>query len=232
MNKYVKHFLLVVLVVTMTTPVYAIVGVDDIALLTQQLTLLKKQYTTLKKTYATADKQLKSAENLVNLNKGHSGFGSLYNTASDLKKRESASSWRETLKGVSGGNQARYTELVRAYEKQHTSLDNATFRQGASSVRSAQFDSEKEITKAASIESEAVLNEINEALKRIHDLSDEIEKANTTKSAIDLNTRMLTEIAYLSVQNLKAQALLNQQLASKAGSTLEDEAALASYLAP
>lgn len=232
MNKYFKHLLLMVLISMMTTPAHAIVGADDIAILTQQLTLLKKQYTTLKKTYTTADRQLKSAENLVNLNKGHSGFGGLYNSAADLKNRQSANNWRETLKGVSGGNQARYTELVRAYEKQHATLDKATFSQGASKARSTRFESEKDITQAASIESEAALNDINDALKRIHDLSMQIEKADTTKSAIDLNTRILTEVAYLSVQNMKAQALLNQQLAMKANSHLADEAALARYLKP
>ena len=32
---------------------------------------------------------------------------------------------------------------------------------------------------------------------------------------MDLNSRLLTEVAYLQTQNLKAQSLVNQQLAQK-----------------
>ena len=237
MNKSMKKAVVVLLLLAggFTAPVNAAVGADDALLLakvTAQLKQLQKQYKLLNNTYSLADKQMKSTEKLVNLNQGHSGFGGLYNGTLDLRQRESANSWRETLKGVSGGNQARYTELVRAYEKQHASLDKTTFSQGATPARTTRFASEKEVTQAVSIESEAALNDINDALKRIHDLSDQIEKAETTKAALDLNTRMLTEIAYLSVQNMKAQALLNQQIAMKSGSSLADEAALSNYLSP
>ena len=70
----------------------------------------------------------------------------------------------------------------------------------------------------------------NESLQRIHELSEQIEKAENTKAAIDLNSRLVAEVAYLQAQNLKAQAIINQQLAMRSTSSLSDDAALANYL--
>ena len=192
------------------------VGAGDIAIiakLTAQIQQLQKQYRLLNRTYDNAESQLKSVNNLTRMNSGHSGFGRMHNSLADLQKRQSANSWRETLKGVSGGNPERYKELVTAYEHQHATLNKAQFSKGASPARVTRFEDEREVTQAASVESEAAFNDINESLKRVHELSDQIEKAENTKAAIDLNSRLVAEVAYLQAQNLKAQAILNQQWA-------------------
>ena len=210
-----------------------LLGVEDAAMLAnavKQLDQLKEQYRLIDKSYKNAESQLNSANKLANFNSGHSGFGRLHNSLADLQQRQSADSWRETLKGVSGGNPERYRELVTAYEKQHATLNKTQFSRGAVPHRVARFEEERQITQAASIESEVAFNDINVSLQRIHALSEEIEKAESTKAAIDLNSRLLTEIAYLAVQNLKAQSLINQQLAMKGSSNLTDEAELAQYL--
>lgn len=195
-----------------------------------QLKQLQKQYKVLNRAYDTAKSQLDSIEKLNKYNSGHSGYGKLYNSMNDLKQKQSANSWREALKGVSGGNPGRYKELVSAYEKQHALLNKQQFGKGASVSRTERFEQEREVVQAASIESEASFNDINDSLKRIHNLSEKIESADSTKAAIDLNSRLLTEIAYLEAQNLKAQSIVNQQLAVKSGSNLTDEAELAHYL--
>lgn len=201
-----------------------------IAKLTAQLKQLEQQYRLLDKTYNNAQSQLKGIDKLTQYNSGHSGFGRLHNSLPDLRKRQSANTWRDTLKGISGGNPDRYQELVKAYEKRHVELNKQQFRKGASASRTERFDELRQNTQAASVESEASFNDINESMKRIHDLSEQIEKAENTKAAVDLNSRLLTEIAYLQAQNLKAQAMLNQQLATSSGANLGDEAELARYL--
>ena len=208
-------------------------GAGDLAIiakLTAQIQQLQKQYRLLNRTYDNAESQLKSVNSLTRMNSGHSGFGRMHNSLADLQKRQSANSWRETLKGVSGGNPERYKELVNAYEKQHANLNKMQFSKGASSARANRFEDERQLTQAASVESETAFNDINESLKRVHELSDQIEKAENTKAAIDLNSRLVAEVAYLQAQNLKAQAILNQQVSMKAGGHLEDDAALAKYL--
>lgn len=210
-----------------------LVGVSDAAVLAklaEQLQQLQKQYKVMDRTYRNAQSQLDSANKLTQMNSGHSGFGRMHNSITDLHKRQSADNWRETLKGVSGGNPERYKELVTAYEKQHASLNRTPFSRGATPARTERFEQERQLTQAASVESESSFNDINESLKRIHDLSEQIEKAENTKAAIDLNSRLVVEVAYLQAQNLKAQAILNQQLAMRSSSNLEDDAELAKYL--
>lgn len=233
MRTITQRFLLILLTSFLCHSAYAVAGADDallIAKLTEQLKQLQKQYKLLNKTYNNAESQMKSVNKLTQMNSGHSGYGRLHNSMSDVRKRQSADTWRESLKGVSGGNSERYKELVTAYEKQHAGLNRTQFSKGASSRRSERFEQEQQVTKAASVESEAAFNDINDSLKRIHDLSDQIEKAENTKAAIDLNSRLVAEVAYLQAQNLKAQAILNQQLAMKGASQLEDDAELSKYL--
>ena len=232
LNNLFSTFGLLILISLFARTLYADPAGDAaiIAKLAAQLNQLQKQYQLLDKTYKSADSQRKGIDKLTQYNSGHSGFGKLHNSFSDLQKRQSANTWRESLKGVSGGNPERYKELVGAYEKQHAHLNKQHFSKGASPARTERFEEERQATQAASVESEAAFNDINESLKRIHDLSDQIESAQNTKAAIDLNSRLLTEIAYLQAQNLKAQSILNQQLAVKSGSNLTDDAELANYL--
>ena len=229
-----KRFSLLLIASLFTPTVFAdITGAGDAALIAkmvEQIKELQKQYKVLDKTYKNAESQLDSVNRLAKFNSGHSGFGRLHNSLADMQKRQSANTWRETLKGVAGGNPERYSELVKAYERQHEHVNKATFSKGATQARTSQFEETREVTQAASVESEAAFNDINESLKRIHDLSDQIEKAENTKAAIDLNSRLLAEVAYLQTQNLKAQAILNQQMASKSGSNLADDTALAEFL--
>lgn len=203
-----------------------------IAKLVDQLRQMEKQYKLLDKTYKTHDAQLKGISQLNKYNSGHSGYGRLFNSLSDVQKRQSANTWKESLRGISGGNPERYKELVGAYEAQHHTLNKQRFSQGASLNRVERFDSERQVTQAVGIESEVLFNDINDSLKRIHELSEQIEKAENTKAAVDLNSRLLTEIAYIEVQKLKAQSLLNHLLVSQSGSGLSDDAELSQYLAP
>lgn len=203
-----------------------------VAKLVDQLKKMEKQYKLLDKSYKTHDAQLNSMKQLNKYNSGHSGYGKLYNSLSDLQKKQSANTWQESLKGISGGNPERYRELVNAYETQHSTLNRQRFSRGASSFRTERFDNERQVNQAVSVESEALFNDINESMSRIHNLSEQIELAENTKAAVDLNSRILTEIAYLEVQKLKAQSLLNHLLTSQSGSGLTDDAELSSYLTP
>jgi type IV secretion system protein VirB5 len=103
--------------------------------------------------------------------------------------------------------------LVKAYEKNHTTLDDAAFEKGTSKEQLTRYKQAIEVNKAASVESTYSYNEINKHLKAVHQLSAQIEKAPNTKSAVDLNSRLLAEIAYIQTQNLKMQTLISQQLA-------------------
>jgi type IV secretion system protein VirB5 len=237
-----KNTLITALLINLLTPAtYAdILGVSDAALLAnavKQLNQLKDQYDTLQQTYSNAQQQLNTAQSqldsvnqLKNFNSGHYQFGDLNNSLSDLKDRQwSANTWDDALRNVAGGNPDRYKELVKAYEKNHKTLDDTTFEKGASKDQLDQYKQAIKVNKAASIESTYSYNEINKHLKAVHDLSTQIEKAPNTKSAVDLNSRLLAEIAYIQTQNLKMQTLISQQLAQGGSNDIAIDSQIARF---
>ena len=194
-----------------------LLGVSDAAMLLkaiEQLEQLKEQYDMLRQTYDNAKSQLADLDRLKDFNSGHYGFGDLTNSLADLKDRQwSAHTWDEALQNIAGGNQSRYQELVKAYQKNHITLDDNAYSKGASAEKLAQYQQSKAVNQAASVQATYAFNEINTHLKAIHALSVNIEKTPNTKSAIDLNSRLIAELAYIQTEQLKLQTLLSQQAA-------------------
>lgn len=202
----------------LSMPLHAdILSVADAAMLVkaiEQLEQLRSQYQLLSQTYSTAQSQLEGIQQLKQFNSGHYGFGGMANGAADLNARQwSANTWDDALHNIAGGNPARYQELVKTYQKNHVILDDATYRKGASSERLTQYKNNVAVNQAVSVQATYAFNEVNRHLKAIHDLSNHIDKAANTKAAVDLNSRLLAEIAYIQTENLKLQTLLSQQAA-------------------
>jgi len=181
------------------------------------------QYELLKKTYDNAEQQVKDAE-------GHYGFGSIKNKAEDLKAREwSPDNWESALHGLSGGNPERYQQLLDQYAAQHHFLSQEEYQKGSSQAQSAQYQQAIATHRASAVQATYAFDDIKQHLETIHTLSSKIEEAENTKAALDLNTRVLTEIAYISVQELKMQALLNQQFAQQSDNQLFSETQAAAF---
>lgn len=208
-------------------------GVEDALLIEKavaQLKQLEAQYTLLNSTYDTAKSQLSGIDALKQFNSGSYGFGGLENGLDVLKQRQySPNNWNDALKNVAGGNPGRYAELVRAYEANHPVLSDADFSKGASSARLNQYKQNTAVNKAVSVETTYAFNELNKHIKTIHTLSSEIDKAPNTKSAIDLNSRLVAELAYIQVMNVKLQALISQQTAQNSADMLADEAEIVRF---
>ncbi len=218
-----------------------IIGVQDSLLLAnsiRQLEALYKQLQTASQTYSTvknqysatqnlltnAKSQLDKANDLIKKNSGHYGFGDMQNTLSDLKGQQwSPDSWSQALTGEVGHNAAQYKQLLESYQKKHALAKSKEFEKGAKGNVVKNYEQSSQVNQAASVQSEYAFNEVNKSLKRIHDLSSQIEKADNTKASVDLNSRLLTEVAYLQTQNLKAQSLVNQQLAQKQAVALSEK---------
>lgn len=226
-----------------------LIGVTDAALYAnavEQLSALYKQLETIQNSYTTATQQYQATQNILNKaqdqlnslqslsqkNSGHYGFGNLNNSVTDLKNQQwSANNWADALKGQAGSNQGTYRKLMDSYQKNHRTIESKEFEKGARGEVVQNYARTVEVNRAAGVQSEYVFNEINASLKRIHDLSQQIEKAENTKAAVDLNSRLLTEVAYLQTQNLKSQSLINQQLAQKQALELTERGAASQYLA-
>lgn len=225
-----KSIFMALTLMTLSFSLHAVAPVIDMAAISkmvEQIKHMKSQLDLMRSTYTNAKSQLDTLNNLKQQNVGSYGFGSLDNGFDSLQSwQSSADNWNDALKNISGGNKERYAELVKAYEAAHPGLSEVELSKGASPAQAAQYTQNKLLNKAASVETTYAFNEINKRLKSIHTLSSNIEKAPNTKSAVDLNSRLIAELAYIEVLNLKLQTIISQQLVQSSASSLDDDSEL------
>jgi type IV secretion system protein VirB5 len=190
----------------------------------EEITQLKRQYDLMQDTYTNAQSQLDNIKSLKEYNSGSYGYGAFENGLDALKGWQNpADNWRDALETISGGNPERYAELVKSYEASHPMVSDEVFAKGSSANQLTQYRYSKKVNKAISVETTKTFNEINTRLKNINKLALEIDKTPNTKSAMDLNSRLTAELAYINVMNLKLQTLLTQQVAQDSARELAEE---------
>jgi type IV secretion system protein VirB5 len=210
-----------------------LLGVEDaqmIAITLKQLSELQNQYRVLKDTYQNAKSQLDNLNQLKSMNSGHYGFGDLNNGLDSLQSWQSpVSTWQDALHNLSGGNPERYQSLVDAYEKNHPALNETTYARNTTPENAARFKEDKAVNRAVQVQTTQSYNEINQHMAALHKLSLQIEKTANTKGAIDLNSRLITEIGFIQLMSLRLQALMSQQVVQENLSELQDRAEMAKF---
>lgn len=196
----------------------------------EELSQLEKEYEVLKEAYHNAQEQLNQQKQLVSNSQGHYGFGNFQNTNNDFQQRNwSPNSWENALKGLSGGNADRYQQLLKDYQNNHPTLSSSDFEKGASTDLSKRYQQDIQTNQAASVNATYAFNDIEQALKNVHELSMQIEKSPNTKSSLDLNARLMAEMAYIQIQELKMQAILNQQMAQQSADRISSATLAAKF---
>ena len=215
-----------------------VIDAGAILQMTSQLKQLKEQYDLINKAHETAKSQLTNGfsqldelKKVTGANVGSYGFGDLKNSIEELTQRQGSNTWEEALNNLAGGNKDRYSQLADAYERMHPTLSDDEYKRGASDTRLALYKQNKAVNKAVSVQTTEAFNQVNQHLKRVHELSKEIEgkKNKNTKSAIDLNTRLLVETAYIQIGMLKLQALMNQQAAQATANEIAEDSEAARF---
>ncbi|WP_373443245.1 type IV secretion system protein [Legionella pneumophila 130b] len=210
-----------------------ILGVEDaqlIVLAMKQLGELQEQYRVLTDTYQTTRSQLDNLNQLKSMNSGHYGFGDFNNGLDTLQSWQSpVSTWQDALENLSGGNQQRYQALMDAYEKNHPSLDESSYARFTTPANVARFKEDKAVNRAVLVQTTESYNEINKHMEALHKLSQQIEKNTQHQGAIDLNSRLITEIGFIQLMSLRLQALISQQAAQENLSALQDRAEMAKF---
>ncbi len=171
-----------------------------------------------------SEDQLEVLTSVLEAETGHYDYGKILNSDEDLTNREwSPSDWQSALQGLSGGNPDRYQELLEQYIKDHPSVSIDDMKLGVSDSYATDYQQTVQVNQAANVQASYEFNDINEHLKNIKTISNEIEGADNEKAISDLNVRMNTEIAYLMVEEIKMLSLLNQQYAQSIASQLVDK---------
>ncbi len=184
---------------------------------------LVRQYGLLKQQFG----QLKTLADAVH---GSYGFGGFLNSAQNLSDRQwSPDDWQQALQRMSGGNAERYQELVNDYHSNHVILSSREYQKGVSKNHAAIYRQDVQVNRAATATATYEFNSINKHLDTIHQLSAQIDHAENSKAAMDLNSRLLTEVAYIQTQSLKMQVLLNQQMAQVNADTIADKTQRAQF---
>ncbi len=208
-------------------------GVEDVALLgktIEQLRVLRDQYDTLKRTYENSSAQLNALKEMKKQNFGHYGFGDLNNGLEALQSWQSpANTWSDALHNLSGGNPGRYQALLEAYDRNHPALNENQYIQNATPAQATRFKEDKWVNRAVLVQTTDSYNQINHRMQVLNDLSKQIEKTENTKGAIDLNSRLLTELAFIQLMSLRLQTLMNQQVAQESLAELQDRAEIATF---
>lgn len=210
-----------------------ILGVEDaqmIVIALKQLSELKSQYEMLKNTYDATKSQVDNLNQLKSMNSGHYGFGDLNNGLDALQSWQSpVSSWDDALKNLSGGNPERYKSLVDAYERNHPALSESNYARYTTPDKATRFKEDKAVNRAVQVQTTQSYNEINQHMASLHKLAQQIEKTANTKGAIDLNSRLITELAFIQLMSLRLQTLMGQQVAQDSLSELQDRADMVQF---
>jgi len=208
-------------------------GVQDvemIAIALKQLNELQTQYRVLNDTYEATKSQVDNLNQLKSMNSGHYGLGDLNNGLDALQSWQSpVSTWEDALHNLSGGNPDRYQSLIDAYEKNHPALSESSYAKNTTPEKAARFKEDKAVNRAVQVQTTQSYNEINKHIAALHKLSEQIEKTANTKGAIDLNSRLITELGFIQLMSLRLQALMSQQVAQESLSELQDRAEMAQF---
>jgi type IV secretion system protein VirB5 len=203
---------------------WPVIDITEIAKTLEVIQQLKQQYDTLKEQYDQMKSQYKAIT-------GNYGWGDLGNNLNDLKDRQwSADNWKDALKGLSGGNSQRYTQLWDQYKANHLILSEEDFSKGADANLAKNYSQNLKANQASSVMSDYEFEKINKHLQKAYELGKSIENANKNndlKSAVDLNSRIELESTFISIEILRMQTLLNQQTSQggAAALALDQEAA-------
>lgn len=220
-----------------------LLGVMDTAVVAEiakQIYEIKKQYDVLKKTYDNAKSQLENAKlqlnslkELKNFNTGHYGLGEIVDKFENLKnKKWGPSDWESALIDIAGGNPEQLKKYVKAYENSHKYLSDEEFLQGSSKELLDLYKKNIQVNKAVQIQSTYIFDDLDRHQKLLQELQSKIEQTPNTKAALDLNSGILIELAYIEMENLKMQSLIGQQMAQSAANDIETQTQITQFNRP
>ena len=98
-----------------------------------------------------------------------------------------------------------------------------------SAETATRFKEDKAVNRAVQVQTSDAYNQINQHMEALQKLSQQIEKTENTKGAIDLNSRLVTEIGFIQLMQLRLQTLVSQQLSQDSLSELSDRAEMAKF---
>lgn len=108
---------------------------------------------------------------------------------------------------LSGGEGSSLQSLMSRYKNQNQSI---TKRLSSNDITRHAVEQNLNIGGVLESSASAVYDQLSSHTHIVNRLSNQITVASTTKAALDLNNKLLAELAYLTIENLRMSALGNQ----------------------
>lgn len=148
---------------------------------------------------------------------GRYHYGEWGESEAEFSKRTwSPADWAHAIDHQDHAGSAHYDALYKAYDSHHHALSKNQYALGASDALANSYDALLKTNRATSTAADYEYELIQSHLSHVHALTKKIEEAPNTKSAIDLNSRLLAELSYISVEELRMQTLMNHQFSASA----------------
>lgn len=219
-----------------TMPVYAQWAVVDVNAQVQwptQIRTMVEQYNILKAQYEKLRQQVIEAGRTNQYITGATGKAWLINgVAEQAERRWLPSSWQDVIAMQKAGlNAGRYADRLKWYEERLKTIDAKIIVPrllGHRANWSYQLSSEH--TRAAFAAAEALFDNLDKRLRNVEALNGHIERADSLKQAIDLNSRMIAEQSFISIELARLQSMQLMLLATAQNGSNSGTATRAEFL--
>jgi len=206
--------------------------------LEKQYDTLNKQYNQLQSLYSQGNQILSTAGDIQNDLNGSGNYKNLLNETNEIVNQTewTAQDWDDALKGMSGGNQARYDELKNEYQSTYNTVNNqvvsdSQYEKGTSPDNAKVHEQDEKVNQTVYSSSSYEYAQLNDIANQIKSIGDQIDGADTTKKTLDLQAKLSEQIAYIQLEALKMQTIQNQQISETEARSLNGETQSSVYLA-
>ena len=212
---------------------YAVVDIFAQVQWPTQIRTMIEQYNALRAQYDQLTRQVAEATRTNQFITGTTGVAWIANgPAEQTERRWLPPSWQDALAMQQVGlNPGRYADLVRWYQTRLQPVDPKQIVPEAPDHRanwSYQLSSDN--TRAAMASAQVLLDQLDKRLRNIEALNAQIERASSLKQAVDLNTRMLAEQSFISIELARLQSMQLMLLATAQNGTNSGTATKAEFL--
>ncbi len=212
---------------------WAVVDVNAQAQWPIQIRTMVEQYNILKAQYEKLRQQVIEAERTNQSITGATGKAWLINgVAEQAERRWLPASWQDVIAMQKAGlNAGRYADRLKWYEERLKTIDARIIVPSVLGHRANwSYQLSSEHTRAAFAAAEALFDNLDKRLRNVEALNGQIERADSLKQAIDLNSRMLAEQSFISIELARLQSMQLMLLASAQNGSNSGTATRAEFL--
>lgn len=173
---------------------------------------MKQDYLELKNIKKTSEQGFHDLGGMLS---GHYSFGEVGNDINSMSERyASADNW-DSWRALDSPKDQTIQKWSNSYDQNHELWNNQKWLKQVPDDEQESIQRKLSESRAESIDAVYTYDQSEKRRKFIGELSKSIDKTESAKAAIDLNSRLSIESEYLQTESLKQMALINQHLAEE-----------------